>query len=49
MNQVPKSVEALRPLVDFTVEIHNEGSEDVQLITPGESWDSFRSQWGEIC
>lgn len=47
MEQVPKSVALLRPLVDFAVEIHNSGGEDVELVTPEMGWEAFTSLWNE--
>ena len=47
MEQVPKSVALLRPMVDFSAEMHNTGGEDVELTSPGMDWDRFTSQWSE--
>ena len=47
LQQVPKSVEQLAPLVDYHVEVRNASNDgtDIQLMTAGETWDSFRKQW----
>lgn len=45
MDQVPKSVATLSPLVDFAVDIHNYGGADVDLVTPGMNWKSFTTMW----
>jgi hypothetical protein len=46
MEEVPRSVESLTPLVDYAVEIRNNPNEALQLIKPEQStWDSFRQQW----
>jgi len=49
MEQVPKSVALLRPLVDFAVEINNTGTEDVDIVTENVDWDVFKSQWAQPC
>jgi len=44
LDQVPKSVEILAPLVDYYAEINN--AVDVELVKPsGSSWDDFRKTW----
>jgi hypothetical protein len=45
LEQVPRSVSELAPLVDYLVEIRNVPGEDLELITPNESWETFTSQW----
>lgn len=47
LEQVPKSVEILAPLVDYYAEINNpEKTPDVELVKPvGSSWDDFRKKW----
>lgn len=45
IEQVPKSVALLRPMVDFSVDINNSGTEDVELVTPGVDWEIFQNQW----
>lgn len=46
MEQVPTSVEKLAPLVDYCAEVNNPPDvDDVELRTPGETWDSFTSHW----
>jgi hypothetical protein len=47
IEQVPKAVAVLRPMVDFSVELHNTGGEDVDLVSPGIDWDVFTNQWSE--
>jgi len=50
IEQVPKSVALLRPMVDFTADIHNSGGEDVELTSPDLDWDSFTKTWSEaVC
>jgi hypothetical protein len=51
LEQVPKSVEKLSPLVDYTAELHNAPhADDIQLVAPkGETWDSFKEQWSQTC
>jgi hypothetical protein len=46
IEQVPRSVAELAPLVDYHVEIRNAPNQpDVQLVTPGETWESFTATW----
>lgn len=46
IEQVPKSVEILGPLVDYSVEMRNSpGAEDIELVEGAPSWDSFASNW----
>ena len=50
IEQVPRSVAKLSPLVDLCVEFHNSGEKDnVQLVTPGLEWDTFRRYWDQKC
>ena len=47
MEQVPKSVKILAPMVDYYAEINNaQGVDDIELIKPEDSnWTEFRQQW----
>ena len=46
LEQVPKSVKILAPLVDYHVELLNApGADDIEILTDGETWDSFKSNW----
>jgi hypothetical protein len=46
IEQVPKSVKVLSPLVDYHVELNNApNAQDIELVTPDETWESFQSQW----
>jgi hypothetical protein len=46
IEQVPLSVAELAPLVDYHVEIRNAPNQpDVELVTPGEAWESFTKTW----
>lgn len=46
IEQVPKSVKILSPLVDYFVEVNNApGADDIELVTEGETWQSFESKW----
>ena len=46
LEQVPKSVKILKPLVDYHAELLNApDADDIQIVTPGETWESFQSQW----
>lgn len=46
IEQVPKSVSRLAHLTDYHVEVCNRpDANDVELITPGETWESFSQQW----
>jgi predicted kinase len=48
LEQVPRSVRELSPLVDYHVELRNEtGAADIELVTPGVTWVSFTSQWAQ--
>lgn len=44
LEQVPKSVEKLKNLVDYFIELHN--SIDISIVHPEEeSWESFKDTW----
>jgi hypothetical protein len=46
IEQVPKSVNELKPLVYFSVELSNGGeNEMVEVVSPETNWDLFRSMW----
>eukprot|EP00536_Pseudo-nitzschia_multiseries_P015744 jgi/Psemu1/218994/e_gw1.943.9.1 len=47
MEEVPKSVKILAPLVDYYAEISNPpDTDDVELVKPeGSDWKEFRQQW----
>lgn len=46
LEQVPKSVEKLKGLVDYHCELRNApNTPDIELVTPGETWESFQSKW----
>jgi hypothetical protein len=47
MEQVPRSVNLLKSLVDYYAEINNPpNANDVELIKPeGSSWEEFSRQW----
>lgn len=46
LEQVPRSVNILAPLVDYYAELHN--AKDVELTKPeSSSWDDFRSVWNQ--
>ena len=47
MEQVPRSVKILAPLVDYYAEINNaQDVDDIELIKPeGSTWEEFRQQW----
>jgi hypothetical protein len=50
LEQVPKSVKVLSPLVDYFCEVHNApNAPDIELATPGETWGSFQKQWVQTC
>ena len=50
LDQVPRSVKLLEPLVDYFCEINNApGAPDLELLTEGETWDSFESKWSQTC
>ena len=47
LDQVPKSIEILAPLVDYYAELHNApDAPDVDLVKPEcETWESFQKTW----
>ena len=47
LEQVPRSVEILSPLVDYYAEINNDdGTPDVELVKPiGSTWEEFKATW----
>ena len=47
IEQVPRSVKILAPMVDYYAEINNApDSDDVELVKPeGSNWTEFRQQW----
>lgn len=48
LEQVPKSVKILAPLADYFCELNNASSkDDIEIV--GDDWDSFRSQWVQLC
>jgi len=50
LEQVPKSIKVLGPMSDFFCELNNApGAPDIELLTEGEDWESFRTQWSQTC
>ena len=50
LEQVPRSVKILAPLVDYFCELNNApDKDDIEIMTHGEDWDSFRSHWLQLC
>lgn len=50
LEQVPKSVKELAPLADYYCELHNApNTPDIELVTEGETWESFTEQWIQTC
>lgn len=47
LEQVPRSVAELAPLVDYHVELRNAPGADIALVTPGENWEKFTSNWAQ--
>ena len=46
IEQVPKSVAELAPLVDYHIELLNDPkTPDIEIVTPGETWENFTAQW----
>lgn len=46
LDSVPRSVAELSVLVDYHVELKNiTGADDIELVTPNETWQSFTQQW----
>ena len=49
LDQVPRSVKVLGPLVDYFCEINNApGAPDVELMSEGD-WDTFEKKWLQTC
>jgi len=50
LEQVPKSVEILAPLADYYCVLNNAPNmPDIELVTEGETWESFTKQWIQTC
>lgn len=50
LEQVPKSVEVLAPLADYYCALNNApNAPDIELMTEGETWESFTKQWIQTC
>jgi len=50
MEQVPKSVNILAPFADYFCELNNSPKlDDIELVTPGISWVSFKDNWEQTC
>jgi hypothetical protein len=32
-------------LVDYRVELSNNPDSDIEIVSPGETWESFKSRW----
>mmetsp|Transcript_2937 Transcript_2937/g.6358 ORF Transcript_2937/g.6358 Transcript_2937/m.6358 type:complete len:634 (-) Transcript_2937:139-2040(-) len=48
LDTVPESVEALKPLVDYCVELsNNANADDIEIV--GGNWESFESKWHQTC
>jgi hypothetical protein len=49
LEQVPRSVKILAPLVDYYAELNNApGAPEIELTEPeGATWESFQSQWNQ--
>ena len=46
LEQVPRSVKILAPLVDYHVELNNSSDDgNIELVTEGETWETFKSHW----
>jgi hypothetical protein len=46
LEQVPRSVKILAPLVDYHVELNNASDDgNIELVTEGETWETFTSHW----
>ena len=46
IEEVPRSMRKLAPLVDYHVELMNDPSTpDIEIVTPGETWQRFTSNW----
>lgn len=49
LEQVPKSVEILSPIVDFFCELNNPPDSDIEIITDDMDWDTFQVNWLQTC
>ena len=50
LEQVPKSVEILGPLADYHCTLNNApDTPDIELMTEGETWESFEHKWLQTC
>jgi hypothetical protein len=49
MQQVPKSIVALRQDVDFLAELYNTGAHEVDIVTDNLDWNTFRNTWTQTC
>lgn len=50
MLEVPKSIQILSKLVDFSVELNNPpDSNTVEIATQGITWESFQNTWKQSC
>ena len=50
LEQVPKSVKELSPLVDYFCELSNApNAPDIELLTKGETWENFKKHWMQTC
>ena len=45
MEQVPRSVKILSPLADYFCELNNAPGKEIEILTEGEDWDTFKVQW----
>jgi hypothetical protein len=46
LEQVPRSVKILAPLADCHVELNNASDDgNIELVTEGETWETFTSHW----
>lgn len=46
IEEVPRSVQELAPLVDYHVELMNDpANPDIEIVTPGQTWQTFTSNW----
>jgi predicted kinase len=50
LDQVPRSVRILGPLVSYFCELNNApGAVDIELVSDIETWQSFESKWHQTC
>lgn len=51
LEQVPKSVKILAPLVDYYCQLDNKpNADDIELVKPdGETWETFQMRWMQTC